>query len=302
MYWLLCKSYRKPLFFLLQILDLGSGKGYLSQYLALQYGLKVIGVDSSHANTESAIKRNGKLLKSWEGLLKKSQNEKVKHLCNSITGGNDSSTRQTVSDSSLKGTCFTSTSLSNNGCGNNIETCAREQGVKKSSVSDPEEAGRILSPLLKYSKHGNLEILMHGKDFPVPASQSFNMNPSNEHFPSSSEECSQVVWNNSSVIATSHHNEPSTKSQNSFLPVTGFVDQSFVANGELRKLFDQLTSSGEENCPNGNGTFLIGLHTCGDLVPMALRIFASEPSVKLTCIVGCCYHLVSQQFGEYWLQ
>ena len=264
----------------------------------------MIGVDSSHSNTESAIKRNGKLLKSWEGLLKKSRNEKVKHLGGSISGGNDSSTRQTVGDSSLKGACFTCTSLSNNGCDfNNKETCALEQDDKKSLVSDPHEAGRMLSPLSKYSIHVNPEKPLHKKDFPVPASQSFNMNPSNEHFPSSAEECNQVGWNNSSVIATSHYDEPSTKSQTSFLPVTGFVDQSFVANGELRKLFDQLTSSGEDNyCPNGNGTFLIGLHTCGDLVPMALRIFVSEPSVKLICIVGCCYHLVSQRFGECWLQ
>lgn len=43
------------------IMDLGSGKGYLSSSLVLQYGLNVLAMDSSPVNTTSALTRNTKL-------------------------------------------------------------------------------------------------------------------------------------------------------------------------------------------------------------------------------------------------
>ena len=42
---------------LMQVVDLGSGKGYLSSTLALQHGLDVIGIDSQQGNTHGAIQR-----------------------------------------------------------------------------------------------------------------------------------------------------------------------------------------------------------------------------------------------------
>lgn len=41
---------------------------------------------------------------------------------------------------------------------------------------------------------------------------------------------------------------------------------------------------------------LVGLHTCGDLAPNTLRIFASNSEIKGVCSVGCCYHLLSEEF------
>ena len=42
-------------------MDIGSGKGYLSQHLALHYGLTVIGVDAQEINTLGAETRNRKV-------------------------------------------------------------------------------------------------------------------------------------------------------------------------------------------------------------------------------------------------
>lgn len=300
-------------------MDLGSGKGYLSQYLALQYGLKVIGVDSSDSNTQNASKRNERLLKAWQGLVKKSQNDKVKHFSNNIPGGAKMSTQRML-DSSSKQTC------SYKGGYHSIKTHTVRQNSANSDNKDGlytgqgkvfGEAGRMLS---SHSK----QLLDHTKpllkeEFPTLSSPSSNQNYSNESSSSLSEQCNKVVQNKCTcggsvpqdaccfrTIQTGHEatgsfsisNQPQTATSNSFLPVTGFVDQSFVANGELRRLFDQLALS-DEGCFSGrNGMFLVGLHTCGDLVPVALRIFVSQPSVKLICIVGCCYHLVSQEFGK----
>ncbi|MEQ2275235.1 hypothetical protein XENORESO_000479, partial [Xenotaenia resolanae] len=46
-----------------QVIDVGSGKGYLSSFLSLQYGLQVFGIDSSSTNTHGAKERNRKLKK-----------------------------------------------------------------------------------------------------------------------------------------------------------------------------------------------------------------------------------------------
>ncbi|XP_047245695.1 methyltransferase-like protein 25 isoform X1 [Girardinichthys multiradiatus] len=46
-----------------QVIDVGSGKGYLSSFLSLQYGLQVFGIDSSSTNTHGAQERNRKLKK-----------------------------------------------------------------------------------------------------------------------------------------------------------------------------------------------------------------------------------------------
>lgn len=53
------------------IIDAGDGKGYLSSRLALQYQLKVLGVDASTSNTENAMDRKQKLEKAWNGLTER---------------------------------------------------------------------------------------------------------------------------------------------------------------------------------------------------------------------------------------
>lgn len=55
------------------IIDAGDGKGYLSSRLALEHGLKVLGVDSSSVNTVGAEKRNSKLEKKWNGLTRRAE-------------------------------------------------------------------------------------------------------------------------------------------------------------------------------------------------------------------------------------
>ena len=42
--------------------------------------------------------------------------------------------------------------------------------------------------------------------------------------------------------------------------------------------------------------YFLGLHTCGNLAPASLRIFLANPTMKLCCNVGCCYHLLDEEF------
>ena len=302
-------------------MDLGSGKGYLSQNLALQYGLKVIGVDSSQGNTENANKRNEKLLKAWTGLVKKSRKTDNIQFLNGTKRSKESLVScQTNVDSISSCTCVLhGQSGSINDCGLKETFCKQCQDLS-AEINQLEESGQngtLPSPGMKHSN--NQSKIKHKGDLLQLSLESFNSSPLNNSSPLSEQKCKKEICGHSGNFRNALvmqdelqlsktrlcriHDENAVGNfcgpsrQNSFLPVTGFVDQSFVANGELRKLFDQLESSDRESSLESNGMFLVGLHACGDLVPMTLRIFVGEPSVKLMCIVGCCYHLVSQQFG-----
>lgn len=45
---------------------------------------------------------------------------------------------------------------------------------------------------------------------------------------------------------------------------------------------------------------LIGLHPCGDLVPIMLRLFASSTDIKFVKAVGCCYMKLSTYNEKYY--
>ena len=51
------------------LVDIGSGKGYLSQLLAAWYKIPVLAIDNQMINTEGADRRGKNLAKRWEGLV-----------------------------------------------------------------------------------------------------------------------------------------------------------------------------------------------------------------------------------------
>lgn len=44
------------------------------------------------------------------------------------------------------------------------------------------------------------------------------------------------------------------------------------------------------------GFCLSGLHTCGNLAASCLDIYAANPNIRCICNVGCCYHLLIEEF------
>ena len=42
-------------------------------------------------------------------------------------------------------------------------------------------------------------------------------------------------------------------------------------------------------------TCIVGLHTCGNLGGVALRLFLRQPQLNAVCVVGCCYHLLTEE-------
>lgn len=47
------------------------------------------------------------------------------------------------------------------------------------------------------------------------------------------------------------------------------------------------------------GLCLSGLHTCGNLAPSCLRIFSENDQISAVCNIGCCYHLMTEQFSHF---
>ncbi|XP_032222309.2 probable methyltransferase-like protein 25 isoform X2 [Nematostella vectensis] len=196
-----------------KVLDLGSGKGYLSQALALDYGLTVTGVDSKDMNTQNAVKRSMKLLKALQGRMRK---ENKSH-----NMADDSSGRKDTKSATI---------------------CSKKSDITEQTID-----------------------IMCVKDNPCG------------HF---------VHSDNKSPINMGLKSDLKEKCiSSSYTPITQYVDVSAFQSGDLFGL------STEDTDPR---LVLVGLHTCGDLAPTAIKLFIGDESVKALCLVGCCYHLLSQ--------
>ena len=167
------------------IVDIGSGKGYLATELSFQHRLSVIGVDSSAVNTNSADVRKDKLKKYWPGLVHKARAEKSKEV--------------------------------NKHC----QTCEN------------------VAACIDICKCDHFQEKV-------------------EHKP----------------VYITHH-------------VTKDTD--------LLKMFQE---AGDFNRETPQGTVaLTGLHTCGNLASAMLKIFSENPQTGLLFNIGCCYHLIDEEFS-----
>ncbi|XP_026962916.1 probable methyltransferase-like protein 25 isoform X1 [Sagmatias obliquidens] len=245
-----------------QIIDLGSGKGYLSSFLSLKYGLKVYGIDSSNTNTHGAEERNRKLKKHWKVYRRRSKLD-VNGLALQMTK------ERKVQDeikfkADIEGVCNSSTA-----------------NQEKMSTSDflQDFSGSVISNIRKQME--NLHVYSHREEN-LCFENAFSLRdllPINAIEPTSSSHIPKRKMseaNKERRKMTSKSNE-----SNIYSPLTSFI----TADSELHDIIKDL-----EDC------LMVGLHTCGDLAPNTLRIFTSKSEIKGVCSVGCCYHLLSEEF------
>ncbi|XP_053679612.1 probable methyltransferase-like protein 25 [Anopheles nili] len=78
----------------------------------------------------------------------------------------------------------------------------------------------------------------------------------------------------------------------------GALDQLYKTTTKLIDFQTDLIELAGEFFPQGkHNTFcLCGLHTCGNLAPNCLRLFDQNPTIKGICNIGCCYHLMLEEF------
>uniref|UniRef100_A0A8C4MV23 Methyltransferase like 25 n=1 Tax=Equus asinus TaxID=9793 RepID=A0A8C4MV23_EQUAS len=245
-----------------QVIDLGSGKGYLSSFLSLKYGLKVYGIDSSNTNTHGAEERNRKLKKHWKvyhtrskldvnGLvLKMAKERKVQDGINC--------------KADIEGDC---------------DSSPANQEEKSTSDFLPDFSGSVISNIRKQME--NLHVHSHQEDNLCfgNAFSLIDLLPINAIEPTSS--CRIPKRKMSEANKERRKTTSKSNESNMYSPLTSFI----TADSDLNDIIKDL-----ENC------LMVGLHTCGDLAPNTLRIFTSKSEIKGVCSVGCCYHLLSEEF------
>ncbi|KAM9072120.1 putative methyltransferase-like protein 25 isoform 2-T4 [Megaptera novaeangliae] len=245
-----------------QIIDLGSGKGYLSSFLSLKYGLKVYGIDSSNTNTHGAEERNRKLKKHWKVYRRRSKLD-VNGLA--LQMAKERKVQDEIKfKADIEGVCNSSTA-----------------NQEKMSTSDflPDFSASVISNIRKQME--NLHVYSHREEN-LCFENAFSLRdllPINAIEPTSSSHIPKRKMsetNKERRKMTSKSNE-----SNIYSPLTSFI----TADSELHDIIKDL-----EDC------LMVGLHTCGDLAPNTLRIFTSESEIKGVCSVGCCYHLLSEEF------
>ncbi len=103
-----------------------------------------------------------------------------------------------------------------------------------------------------------------------------------------------AVDDSSHHIETDSLTEPLMNSASSFVPITIEINPSDYNRllTEAEQLSDGRFISQEPFC-------IIGLHACGDLTSTALRMFSSLPTAAAVCVVGCCYHHITEE-GRYY--
>ncbi|KAM4881952.1 putative methyltransferase-like protein 25 isoform 2-T2 [Thomomys bottae] len=247
-----------------QVIDLGSGKGYLSSFLSLKYGLKVYGVDSSNTNTHGAKERNRKLKKHWKHYHTQSRGDANGHVLRM--------TKEIKVKSEIKHKVDMEEVYDNS---------TRNQEVIATSDILTDYSSSVIANFRKQME--NLKIQPHEEenlclenDFPL-----IDLLPINAIELTSS---SKIPNGEMSEANKGRRKMTSKLSESSvFSPLTSFI----TADSELHDIIKDL-----EDC------LMVGLHTCGDLAPNTLRIFTSKSEVKGVCSVGCCYHLLSEEFED----
>ncbi|XP_069629618.1 probable methyltransferase-like protein 25 isoform X2 [Haliaeetus albicilla] len=256
-----------------QVIDIGSGKGYLSSFLSMQYNLKVYGIDSSNSNTNGAHERNRKLKKHWRAYQSRGRaNLKSQRLekANDRPGENEVKCNAIIEkplnyDSSLQ-------SQDQGTIQDLVPSCGFTE-VATSETSKQTEVDLVARTQSDESKLSE-EVLAILNVLPADAVEVFSSSQCN---------CGELCEEEKAQRKMASLKAKASKSSESnlYFPLTSCI----TAETELSDIITDL-----EDC------MMVGLHTCGDLAANTLRIFTAKPEIKAVCSVGCCYHLLSEQF------
>lgn len=284
-------------------MDVGSGRGYLGAQLAMMHKLRVLGIDSSkvgmtlpwpfgaeypsstvvfgeklaqngcflflQVNTDSAADRGRLVQKHWSSVLKKAENN---------TGGKVGKRQR-----------------------KRAAAASRTEPHPQTLDSAEKDRTSEFSGLHSLFETGSKEGKTHQK------------------LEQSEVACAERRWE-----FVDSHSEQNTKKETPskvakptlFVPVTQFVTDEtdlvqLIADCFAQSIpradysFDNDGSDGVEaqrvakaEQKPGLDFLLTGLHTCGNLAPSTLRLFVANPAASVVCNVGCCYHLLREDF---WL-
>ncbi|XP_021102177.1 methyltransferase-like protein 25 isoform X2 [Heterocephalus glaber] len=247
-----------------QVIDLGSGKGYLSSFLSLKYGLNVYGIDSSNTNTRGAEERNRKLKKHWKLYHTQSKVD--------VNGLALKMTKERKVQNEMKYKTDTEQVYNN--------SPAKQEKMPTSDFL-PDFSSSVISDIRIQVENLHTQPYEEENLCFVNTFSLIDFLPIDAIEPISS---SQISNREMSEVNKGRRKMTSQSSEsNIYSPLTSFI----TADSDLHDIIKDL-----EDC------LMVGLHTCGDLAPNTLRIFTSKSEIKGVCSVGCCYHLLSEEFED----
>ncbi|EMP26518.1 Putative protein C12orf26 [Chelonia mydas] len=259
-----------------QVIDLGSGKGYLSSFLSMQYNLKVYGIDSSNTNTYGANERNRKLKKHWGAYQSRARaNVRGQML-------------EEPKDRAVQDEIKCKANISEKLLSTNNSLLSQDQTASSDSVPLEITGAFTDSAMLKTGKQTEPHLVTQtqsdGNKISENAFSLLNILPADAVEAVSSSKCNMELCEEEKErrkMASIKAKASKSNDSNIYLPLTSYI----TAETELRDIITDL-----EDC------IMVGLHTCGDLAPNTLRIFTAKPEIKAVCSVGCCYHLLTEEF------
>ncbi|NXF08051.1 MET25 protein, partial [Smithornis capensis] len=252
-----------------QVIDIGSGKGYLSSFLSMQYNLKVYGIDSSNSNTNGAHERNRKLKKHWRAYQSRGR---ANHKCQSLEEADDRPVESEIEYKTINEELLNNASSLQIQDQVNMQDLVPSCGFTETATSETRtetEADLVAQTQSPESKLSE-EVLAILNALPADAVEVFSSSHSN---------CEEEKVQGKTMSLKTKARK--SNESNLYFPLTSCI----TAETELSDIITDL-----EDC------MMVGLHTCGDLAANTLRLFTAKPEIKAVCSVGCCYHLLSEQF------
>ncbi|XP_061495631.1 probable methyltransferase-like protein 25 [Rhineura floridana] len=257
-----------------QVIDLGSGKGYLSSFLSLQYNLKVYGIDSSNTNTHGANERNRKLKKHWRAYQRRGRanvREQVLGEANEKPEQDKEKCKENIGEKLLS---------TNNSLQSQAQVAAPDSVLFETADVFSDYDKCITNT--QYELHSGAQLQPDENNIPENVFLSILPADAVETDYSTRSNCRELCEEEKErrKMASLKEKASRSKEANIYSPLTSYI----TAETELRDIVEDL-----EDC------VMVGLHTCGDLAPSTLRLFTAKPEIKAVCSVGCCYHLLSEE-------
>ncbi|XP_068256800.1 probable methyltransferase-like protein 25 isoform X2 [Nyctibius grandis] len=256
-----------------QVIDIGSGKGYLSSFLSMQYNLKVYGIDSSNTNTNGAYERNRKLKKHWRAYQSRGRANRKSQ---SLEKANDRPVESETKCKAISEKPLNSDSSLQSQDQVTIQDFVPSCGFTEIATSETSKQTEVVLVARTQSDESRLseEVLTVLSVLPADAVEVFSSSQCN---------CGELCEKEKvqRKMASLKAKASKLSESNLYFPLTSCI----TAETELSDIIADL-----EDC------MMVGLHTCGDLAANTLRIFTAKPEIKAVCSVGCCYHLLSEQF------
>ncbi|XP_062602310.1 probable methyltransferase-like protein 25 [Saccostrea cucullata] len=307
------------------VVDLGSGKGYLSTHLAFQHKLCVIGVDAQNINTKGATKRADILSRQWEGITRNEVlradkvepgkiGKKKKKLMKKLNLEKDMQQQKDFKKSD------------DLHCGISDELLTDFSGLFDDSgeIGDGKISGDFKDSLPVTCDSSDLAEKIQnsatiknnckggeGKEHLSKSQTEVKTNIECEHNSNSSNFSHKKVNTKSSTLKANHF--PVTMYIHTDSNLSDIVNKALAQNsahtkgkGASSTDFCEISSTeqGKSVCcdrsdqewDRKNCVLLTGLHTCGGLGSNMLRLFVESEDAKVLCNVACCYHLMSEEF------